>query len=270
MASFFGQAFALLGCHAVDEGRKSARCCGCSEEDEILTAAWRERLEKDGYGAMHLAAPAQRISDPDVATPEPRQAALSSSGRGDSIRAPLDVPKEFDVVRYATGGPQESQSSANLKVCLRHFTRSMLRGICLRVLLDDGRTLFTDASLDSELTHLVLYVPNAQHPVSLRAIESICASTDICHGEILTSNQNFLDERCTTLIITGGQFLTFVLESARAREYFETCLKVLVLARESADDGLATKSAEAAAAALERPEVAPGDCNSEGVAKDVL
>lgn len=101
----------------------------------------------------------------------------------------------------------------------------------MRVLLDDGRTLFTEASIDSELTHLVLHMTNAQRPVALKSIESICAPDDVWQGGVHTTNQAFLDHRCSTLLLSDGQFLTFVFDAVRTREYFEMCLKIILMAK---------------------------------------
>jgi hypothetical protein len=157
----------------------------------------------------------------------------------------LQVPAEFDLVRLDRFGeatpssrtPEEQQRL--LQVCLRSFARALLRGIRMSVLLDDGRTLLTEASLDSELTHLVLHMPNVQCPVALRCIEKICSPDEVTAGAVLTTNQAYLDERCTTLVLRGGQFLTFVFEASRSREYFEMCLKVVILAKGT---GLGTKA----------------------------
>merc|ERR1711937_1061654 len=108
----------------------------------------------------------------------------------------------------------------------------LLRGVSMRMLMDDGRTLPTEVSLDSELTHLVLQVPHAQHPVALASIESVNRSTDVQDCFVAVS-PHVLEDRCTTLIIHGGQFLTFVFESVPVREYFETCVEFFVLAQAS-------------------------------------
>lgn len=156
----------------------------------------------------------------------------------------LQVPAEFDLVRLSRFGeapasgsrtPEEQQQL--LQMCLRSFARALLRGIRMSVLLDDGRTLLTEASLDSELTHLVLHMPNVQCPVALRCIEKICSPDEVSAGAVVTTNQAYLDERCTTLVLRGGQFLTFVFESSRSREYFEMCLKVVILAKGGASLG---------------------------------
>jgi len=211
-------------------------CCSCRDDGELLTAAWRRTLDSD-----------------DAALPKLVGNAGGSGGNhGDSpasrgVPPVLQVPPEFDLVRLdrfskaadvGSRTPEEQQRL--LQMCLRTFARALLRGIRMSVLLDDGRTLLTEASLDSELTHLVLHMPNVQCPVALRCIEKICSPDEVTAGAVLTTNQAYLDERCTTLVLRGGQFLTFVFEASRSREYFEMCLKVVILAKGGASLGTTT------------------------------
>lgn len=209
-------------------------CCSCREDGELLTAAWRDSVEKehsraDSIGTGEL---------PEMFPAGSRQAEGSATAtRG--VPPTLQVPPEFDSVRLdkplemPTGKPDER--TRLLQSCLRSFTRALLRGIRMSVLLDDGRTLLTEASLDSELTHLVLHMPNVQCPVALGCIESICSPDEVSAGAVLIANQAHLDDRCTTLVLRGGQFLTFVFEAPRPREYFEMCLKVVILAKGGSD-----------------------------------
>lgn len=221
----FGALFSIFGndCRPI---KQDPICGGCRDEGELLTAAWRERVEQDDTALPRFANPAGA----DGGAPD------SPAFRG--VPPVLQVPPEFDLVRLdkhreassaESRTPEEQQRL--LQVCLRTFARALLRGIRMSVLLDDGRTLLTEASLDSELTHLVLHMPNVQCPVALRSIERICSPDEVTAGAVLTTNQAYLDERCTTLVLGGGQFLTFVFEASRCREYFETCLKVLILAK---------------------------------------
>merc|ERR1719174_331448 len=203
-------------------------CCSCKDENELLTAAWRESLETDPDTAA--------IPKPQ-APGEPCRGSDSASPVSRGVPPVLQVPAEFDSVRLggfnevspSTRTPEEQQRL--LQTCLRTFARALLRGIRMSVLLDDGRTLLTEASLDSELTHLVLHMPNVQCPVALRCVEKICSPDEVATGSVHTTNQAYLDERCTTLVLRGGQFLTFVFETSKTREYFEMCLKVVILAK---------------------------------------
>lgn len=205
-----------------------AMCCSCRDDSELLTAAWRHSLDADD--ALPV------VPGPAGGAAEDQRGEPPAASRG--VPPVLQVPPEFDLVRLDRFGeaagagsrtPEEQQRL--LQMCLKTFARALLRGIRMSVLLDDGRTLLTEASLDSELTHLVLHMPNVQCPVALRCIEKICSPDEVSAGAVLTTNQAYLDERCTTLVLRGGQFLTFVFEASRSREYFEMCLKVVILAK---------------------------------------
>jgi len=221
---------ALLGnlCRPHGKPPEDAICCSCRDEGELLTSAWIDNLESADVDIPKLPIPGMGGQSP--------RGCNSPVSRG-GMPPVLTVPPEFDLVRfdrfgdtsYSTRTPDEQQRL--LQTCLRSFARALLRGIRMSVLLDDGRTLLTEASLDSELTHLVLHMPNVQCPVALRCIEKICSPDEVTAGAVLTTNQAYLDERCTTLVLRGGQFLTFVFETSKSREYFEMCLKVLILAK---------------------------------------
>jgi len=221
LGSLFGS---LLGGYCRQEA-KDPMCCSCRDEGELLTDAFRRSLDADDAALPKLVG-------------QPLAASNSDQAAGRGVPPVLQVPPEFDLVRIDRFGESPGASSRTaeeqqqlLQMCLRSFARALLRGIRMSVLLDDGRTLLTEASLDSELTHLVLHMPNVQCPVALRCIEKICSPDEVSAGAVLTTNQAYLDERCTTLVLRGGQFLTFVFEASRSREYFEMCLKVVILAK---------------------------------------
>lgn len=209
-------------------------CCSCREDGELLTAAWRQTLDSDDEAVLKLVGNAGGGAGGNTCD--------AQESRG--VPPVLQVPAEFDLVRLdrfnevpGMGSRTPEEQQRLLQMCLRSFARALLRGIRMSVLLDDGRTLLTEASLDSELTHLVLHMPNVQCPVALRCIEKICSPDEVTAGAVLTTNQAYLDERCTTLVLRGGQFLTFVFEASRSREYFEMCLKVVILAKGGASLG---------------------------------
>mmetsp|Transcript_150646 Transcript_150646/g.274164 ORF Transcript_150646/g.274164 Transcript_150646/m.274164 type:complete len:356 (-) Transcript_150646:156-1223(-) len=217
---------------------QDASCCSCRDEGELLTAAWRDSVEQEHDACQPESLPAHSVPVVSMG-PGGRTQADASLPQARQIPPTLQVPSEFDLIRLDRPSEAESRIPGSkpeeqtklLQLCLRSFTRALLRGIRMSVLLDDGRTLLTEASLDSELTHLVLHMPNVQCPVALACIESICSPDEVSAGAVLVANQVHLDERCTTLVLRGGQFLTFVFDGPRAREYFEMCLKVVILAK---------------------------------------
>lgn len=231
-----------LGCvHVV-----SSAACGV--EDTRRQTQNPAKLDAAPAGADDAAA---RVLTQSVVGSESSVAANSTAVESSGLRAvfatrggppPLEVAPEFDSLSldyaqldgFSPEAPRRVVEQRRLlQACLRAFTRSLLRGVCLRVLLDDGRTLFTEASLDSDLTHLVLHMTSAQRPVALKCIERLCAPEDVVRGGVQTTNAAFLDVRCSTLLLQDGQFLTFVFDALRTREYFEMCLKVILMAKAS-------------------------------------
>eukprot|EP00931_Biecheleriopsis_adriatica_P121035 TRINITY_DN96115_c0_g1_i1.p1 TRINITY_DN96115_c0_g1~~TRINITY_DN96115_c0_g1_i1.p1 ORF type:complete len:302 (+),score=51.16 TRINITY_DN96115_c0_g1_i1:39-908(+) len=243
-------------------------CSQCKDhEEEVLTAAIIERLERvksdvlppkspDMVQAPHATASKEDGDNSGTSRSHESPGRSSTPTReGGSVMASaaaqrpgsrtLQVPPEFEgarqqVLEAASG--QSSPSSAKssradhqrcLQACVRTFTKSLLGGVSVCVLLDDNRTRLAEARLDSDITHLVLHVPHAQHPVALKYIEGVCTPSDFAashvhagrHGEPLR-----FDCRAT-LTIRGGQFLTFVFDNPKVRDYFEMCIKVLVLAK---------------------------------------
>lgn len=224
-----GSLFASLLGGSCRPNSQDPMCCSCRDEGELLTDAFRRSLDEEDASLPKLVG-------------QPLAGGNSDQPAGRGVPPVLQVPPEFDLVRLDRFGDSPGASSRTpeeqqqlLQMCLRTFARALLRGIRMSVLLDDGRTLLTEASLDSELTHLVLHMPNVQCPVALRCIEKICSPDEVSAGAVLTTNQAYLDERCTTLVLRGGQFLTFVFEASRSREYFEMCLKVVILAKGGAN-----------------------------------
>lgn len=108
------------------------------------------------------------------------------------------------------------------------FIRTLLRGVCIEVMLDDGSVLCPEASLNYDLTHLVLDVNEVQRAIALRDVESIATPADLEQRNILASIRPHLDQRCCTLIIRGFEFVTFRLDTERHREYFAACLAFLI------------------------------------------
>eukprot|EP00747_Dinoflagellata_sp_TGD_P167249 gnl/TRDRNA2_/TRDRNA2_191304_c0_seq1.p1 gnl/TRDRNA2_/TRDRNA2_191304_c0~~gnl/TRDRNA2_/TRDRNA2_191304_c0_seq1.p1 ORF type:complete len:360 (-),score=58.40 gnl/TRDRNA2_/TRDRNA2_191304_c0_seq1:60-1139(-) len=152
----------------------------------------------------------------------------------------MDTPRFFDPVLAALGHQQRPSGEA-IEVCIGQeptllqevmitFIRTLLRGVCIEVLLNDGTVLFLETSLNYELTHLILDANEVQRSIALQDVESVATPREIKRRNILTSIQPFLDERCCTLIIRNLDFVTFRFDTERLREYFSVCIGVLIAA----------------------------------------
>lgn len=177
----------------------------CCPSEEKLTAAVVQRLEH-GEDVFPL--------DPALHPANPLEQ--------------LQVPPEFAAVRESLRDHGERHE--NLQGVIQEFTRSLLRGVRLNIMLQDGRPLLTSASLDSDLTHLVLQASGMQYPVPLGCIEDLCAPASVYAAEGPAITLPVPDDWCLTVVVRGGNFLTLLFEDAFLREYFEFCLKFVILA----------------------------------------
>jgi hypothetical protein len=152
-----------------------------------------------------------------------------------------DPPSEADV--SISNEPQLVQE------VMMSFIRTLLRGICVEVLLDDGTVLLPEASLNYELTQLILDVSDDQaqqrttdgamiqgrRNILLKDIETVATPSELARMNIMTSTQPHLDDRCCTLIIRDFEFVTFRFDTERLCEYFASCLKILITAPANMD-----------------------------------
>mmetsp|Transcript_28030 Transcript_28030/g.61198 ORF Transcript_28030/g.61198 Transcript_28030/m.61198 type:complete len:215 (-) Transcript_28030:183-827(-) len=115
-----------------------------------------------------------------------------------------------------------------LQEAMATFVRTLLRGICIEVLLDDGSVLLPETSLNFELTHLILDVNEAQRMIPLQDVESVATPQELLARNILTPITPHLDDRCCILILQEFEFVTFRFDTERLREYFAACLCLLI------------------------------------------
>lgn len=159
--------------------------------------------------------------------------------QGPPLRLRLQVPLSFSRFMAGSGGmgledkgTQESLLEGQkfeLQDLLKQFTREMMRGVSLDVVLDDGTSVECMCKLDLELTTLSMRVAETYRSVPLGSIEKVC-SLEETRG-LQTANHHYLDVHCATLVLRDAQFVTFRFDSVPVREYFCTCLKVLRMAK---------------------------------------
>lgn len=135
---------------------------------------------------------------------------------------------ELEEEGNSPGEASGPQGQGLLQEAMATFVRTLLRGVCIEVLLDDGSVLFPEVSLNYDLTHLVLDVNEVQRAIPLQDVESIASAHELERRNILTALRPFLDHRCCTLIIRGLEFVTFRFDTERHREYFAACLELLI------------------------------------------
>lgn len=180
---------------------------------------------KEGSFTAHESYPTLYTEDQDL----DRFPAQSSSAPAPSVFSRVLMgrcaePDDFDDVAEE----RHLEQSRLLHEAMMTFIRTLLRGICIEVLLDDGSSLFPETSLNYELTHLILDVNEAQRTIPLEDVEGVVTPEELEERKILTSIRPYLDERCCTLIIRDFEFVTFRFDTERLREYFSTCLMLLI------------------------------------------
>lgn len=202
------------------------------------------------------------FSTEPISKPGPEKAPQSREEQahaGQSRFPPLQVPPEFDRVRLGANEEGEVSAVATgsherqrcLQASLRAFAKSMRRGISICVVASSSRTVPGEASMNSELTHLVVHMRSMQQSVALDSIEAVRVACDVEASGIRAfslptaspdrSGCILVEERCLTLDLRSRPPTVFAFESSRAREYFETCLKVLILAADNVQDAASSR-----------------------------
>merc|ERR1719198_886699 len=102
----------------------------------------------------------------------------------------------------------------------------MQQGVEMRVLLDDGKLLDVEVSLDVGLTRIVLGVKEVTRDILFDEIERVAGPDEA--EESCTTNSEHISDCCTTLVLSSTHFLTFSFETKRHREYFEACFRALL------------------------------------------
>lgn len=143
------------------------------------------------------------------------------------LQVPACFTGSFSCKNHDLASPAEADPDQVMDQVLRSFTKSMRHGIEVQVLLDDGGVLEVDASFDMNMSKLVLKVKEVERDIPLEDIEQVCGPDEAQAAG--TTNREHLSERCTTLVMSSTHFLTFVFDSPRHREYFQTCLSAIVI-----------------------------------------
>lgn len=137
----------------------------------------------------------------------------------------LTVHSDFNRVRLLMRQQTESEDRKGqeelrslFKACLAHFVRLLRKGICVTVILEGETRRLAKCCLDAELSHLQIVLPDIEPTLPLRSITAITAKGE---GQ---------EAKALVLRLEDGSTMTLALQSAMAREFFQTCLKALVKA----------------------------------------
>lgn len=118
-----------------------------------------------------------------------------------------------------------------LNTAVASFARTLLRGICIEVIIEKGGPVFSEVSLDSDMAILTVkseFEPG--HDIQLCEVETVASFAELQNGShhVPSVLQSHLDHKCCTLVVRGGHFVTFRFDSERTTEYFSLCVRFLV------------------------------------------
>lgn len=212
-----------------------------------MTAVERELLQGGGQASVDTRAGGLGPGGPGGGRGAETGPASGEYGQA-PFRQTLQVPVSFSRFLaggalaakggYPDGAEQQQvleQQKLELQEILKHFTRELIRGVSVAVVLDDGTSVECMMKLDPALTQFSMRVAETYRNVPLATIQQVCSPEET--RLLQTPNQHYLDVRCATLVLQDGQnsqFVTFRFDTVPVREYFCTCLRVLRMAREEA------------------------------------
>jgi len=165
---------------------------------------------------------------------------LGASVSKEAVYCRVESPSCVDMQVVDLPGFREfamDDSQKALQQSMRAFVRSMVQGVNLEMVLDDGTALQTQCFLDKELQKLLLHVGQDQHMILIHHIERVVAPEEAQSSGIGSLRRTVVDEASATLVMSGSLFVTLRLDNALAREYFEVCMRVLLAMRDSRRDG---------------------------------
>eukprot|EP00435_Cladocopium_sp_Y103_P049127 s526_g14.t1 len=135
------------------------------------------------------------------------------------------APRQAWQVRQDMEDPLAAEEVVHLREQMKHFVQEMVVGRDVCILLEDKEKETGWLKLTPNLMALRLEVAGASHEILLRNIRDVQAGK-------LGDGPVQLDELCTTLMLKGGQCLSFRFSSLAERNNFTKCVKVLALALE--------------------------------------
>eukprot|EP00397_Hematodinium_sp_SG-2012_P058955 GEMP01075069.1.p1 GENE.GEMP01075069.1~~GEMP01075069.1.p1 ORF type:complete len:278 (+),score=63.37 GEMP01075069.1:224-1057(+) len=166
----------------------------------------------------------------------------SSTKNGRQVDFPT-VPNALDNVQLNFDELRTKKNANNLLVehSVRAFARTLSNGMMLDVVSDEGMIIPTTISMDFEMLSVTLTAQALKRTIMLEHIEAVLSVAEMDHWGIRTSNNGYLTDNCATLVIKNEMFLSFKFDTLRLREYFQTCLQALVVARTGSGSKLASK-----------------------------
>eukprot|EP00929_Paragymnodinium_shiwhaense_P040904 TRINITY_DN21287_c0_g1_i2.p1 TRINITY_DN21287_c0_g1~~TRINITY_DN21287_c0_g1_i2.p1 ORF type:complete len:273 (+),score=44.80 TRINITY_DN21287_c0_g1_i2:105-923(+) len=214
-----GLSYFVTGCYPEDDEKALSSRVGIAPSDTLGRSILDEKLSKRRSASS-----------------------LNSGGRGGkevstcglfSSPCCAVISGACDGANAQSSGRAESEA---MQKALKAFTKSMQEGLEVFVVLDDGTMLSVTLALDQDVTALTLQSAQAHKHIQLAEVRKVLAPEEVQLHLATVTNAAHLNERCTTLLLGTSQFLSFAFGTERLREYFEACLKALLVSRRPTAD----------------------------------
>lgn len=154
-----------------------------------------------------------------------------------------------------------------LQGALSGFKGTLLRGIRVEVLLDDGSVLCPEVSVNCEASELRLAIGGASRSIALCSVLQVSTAPGELEAMGAAAVGPFLDGRCCTMVTRELGFVTFRLETPRHCEYFSACLDLLVGAARREEEALATSGGSSPSACAGAPSAGAPEGGSDAASR---
>jgi len=205
------------------------RACGC--EPSLPSNDSEGQLGTCSQICMPKPQPSPLMSESQVLKLPPKV-------RGQRLTVPNSFTRfQFSVIYTqlgATQGTLMEQQRSMLQSIVRHFTSELQTGVVIGVLDGNGRMIEYLCHMEKDMTQMVMQTEDGStaRPVVFTDIERVCSPEEV--RNLRATTQLFIDECCTTVILTGQRCVTLKLDSVAAREYVMLCLQVLRMSQDRA------------------------------------
>lgn len=152
-----------------------------------------------------------------------------STGTGFSGRVSASSAPNTESESESESEQNQSQA-ARAKLIIRKFVRRMVKGQELAVLSRKGGVATVSATLDRRLTKLTLargHSKIGKRGIALEAVAGIAVGLEALE-EVEGGALPGLDELCATLVLEGGECISFRLSDVEERDTFVLCMSMFV------------------------------------------
>jgi len=160
--------------------------------------------------------------------------------RADALQAAQGAPQDQDFDCQSEGGQSATSSRASsgygemskeqrgeAKRIIKEFVRTMVKGRNLTVVPASGKPRPCFVSMSRKLDTLKIRAGEKDkqaRPIPLTDIEEILVGTDTQGSQACEGLETPLDDLCVTLVLSGGDCITFRMPDMESRDTLVMCL----------------------------------------------